>query len=817
MWVPRRIDAIECGASPLVIQGGEAFGVPFLIDALRVRHRVAWFTLPARLHDDAVGQGNALAAAINRALDAPFLHQALPYRSHLQMLRRHHQDLKPLWIVATAQRVDAPFVRELLALGTTGYRVVLDVGDADLDGIGDLMHTTISRDALRVSSDEAARIAPAGLAQYVVAELFAASDGRFTDFVSAAYRRAHLPPLQVPSPDGLMALPTDAALVEPAVAVLALQRDGAYLEALELAVLRVPETVEDLLRTAGPAYQESGLLRRLHLLLTALPEPYATRGRVLEWRLVAAAGTGQLADVVADVDAHLDSFEAPDLRARRAGSLTRSAGFLLAARALDAKRTPLTLWQYGRLHPDPEVAIGVLRESVQVAEDVGTPYDRARNAGTLAARLLHRGEFVRAGAWARWALDTFDQHHLRDGERRLVIFNDLAVARIFSGDVVGLRHGLEDARAALEATDSLTSGFFRSTLAYLEFASDRPEAALDLHRESHRRSPRTTRSRYAYQFVRALVEFGRIDEAVRIADEALELSGTDARHRRLAGLLARGMVRAIAGRDGATDDLFDVMHAADLPAEHRISAALYYLLASDGAGHHVPHGLATIMSRLDPMALKVLSGPASRFQEIWDGLARQEPGIRLEFLGGVGCRLDGARVSLPPRLAEVALALVLHPNGVTRDGLNAFLTPEGKPPYSNGSIRALITRLRGVLPVTEAPYRLAVPFVADIVEVQEHLAAGRVREAIALMRGPLVPESGAPGVEEQRADLEETLRQAALVGGDPDSLYDLAERFGHDLEVWEATVAALTPGDPRAALAMARVRRLGAEFAMRSR
>jgi tetratricopeptide (TPR) repeat protein len=815
VWLPRRLELIERAPGPVVLAGGEAYGVPFLIEALRARHRLAWAVVPARLGDDPVGQGNALAAAIDGLLAAPLLTHALPYGAHLQTLRRHAADLLPLWIALTTDDVESAFVGEVVALADAGYRILLDIGGTDPAPVAGPGRTIVGPDDLRVAPAEAPRIVPGGLDGDVVAELQRATAGRFTDLVTKANQLAQLPPLHVPSPAGRLVPAAEARLVAPAVAVQALQHEGAYVEALELAVLRAPDLVEDLLRTAGPAHQEHGLLRRLHLLLTAVPAPYATRERVLEWRLVAALAADELAAVVADVDAHLQAYDAPDLRARRAGTLPRPLGFPLAQAAVAAKRTPLTVWQYGRMHPDPVAATEILRESVLLAEDVGTPYDRVRNAGALAAKLVHRGEFTRAGAWAQWGLDVFDQYRLRDGARRLALYNDLAVARIFSGDVAGLRRGLEDVQAAVDGNLPEVAAYYRSTLAYLELATGRPEAALALLRASYAGSPRRTRSRYAYQYVRALLEGGRHEEALRVAEEAMEVSGPEIAHRRLAGQLARGMARAVAGRDGACDDLFDVMHAVDLPAEQRTSAALHYLLASDGAGHHVPGDVATMLSRLTPMALAVLSGPAERFQGVWDSLALAGPGLHLEFLGRVTCRLDGVRVALPLRLAEVALALALHPEGIGRDALNDFLTPDGHVPFSKGSIRALITRLRSHVPVSDAPYRLAVPAVTDVVEVRQRLAAGQVREAIALLRGPLLPESQAPGVEEQRARLEEELRQAALLAGDADALFDLADRFVDDLQVWEATVGALAPGDPRVALAQARVRRLERDFAAR--
>ncbi|MDA0699726.1 MAG: hypothetical protein O3A02_00750 [bacterium] len=120
----------------------------------------------------------------------------------------------------------------------------------------------------------------------------------------------------------------------------------------------------------------------------------------------------------------------------------------------------------------------------------------------------------------------------------------------------------------------------------------------------------------------------------------------------------------------------------------------------------------------------------------------------------------------------------------------------------------LVPSPAGPLPVAETPYRGSVPFPADVVEVGERLAAGRAREAIALRTGPLLPLSDAPWVIEARATLEEARRQVALLGRDPDALYELADRLVDGLELWEATAASLPSGDPRHALAHARCRRL---------
>ncbi len=808
MWLKRQLDRIVASDRPVALLGGESYGVPFLIDALRERGPLAWVTLSRRARDDVVAQGNALANALNQQLGESLLSHALPYRAHLRSLRQYRHDLQPLWIAVSGADVAPAFAGELIQLADFGYRVLLGFetdGPPEMDGLDRCLVLGVPE--LAVTREDAAMIAPAGLSTAELEAVQRETGGRFTEFLTLTHERAQLPRFPIPTPLGPVLPQRRAEAVDVPLAVLALQREGRPVDALELAVRAAPEMVEDLLRKAGPAYQDEGELPRLHLLLSSLPQPYRSLERVLEWRFLASFATNEWRTLVEEVDAHLEAFTAPELRARRAGTLPRETGFPLAEAAVQARRTPLTLWQYGRMHPDAQRAVEVLKESVRLAEQTGTPYEVARGAGVLGDRLVHLGQFQRGRSWAEYALQVFDQNGLRDGARRLTLFNNLAVARILSGDLAGLRRGLEDGQAAIEGSLPELAATFRSTLAWYEQASGRPDEALELMRATFEGSPRRFRTRFGYQLVRCLNEFGRYEEAARVAEVAAELSGDASTHAGQLGVLARGMVGAVKGDAPAIDDLLGVVIDGSLPAEQRLTAALHGLLVDPAGWHRYPPDVVEALRGLDGVALRVLSGPASLFQGVWDTLVPVRAELRLEFLGRVSCRLGGKEIGLAPRMAETALALALHPDGMTREELNAFLAPDGTAGLSPGGMRATLTRLRALLPVSEAPYRFAVAYTADILQARRHLLEKRVREAVTLLRGPLLPESEAFGVEEQRWILEEELRQAVLEAADPDALFDLADRLQDDLELWEAAVGALPPGDPRRALARARLHR----------
>ncbi len=805
-----------------MLHGGEPCGTPYVIDALRERRRLAWFALGPRQDGDPVAQANALAAALNAVAGGPLFGFGLPVRAQLDAVRHHRPDLAPLWVVATLSAPPPAWLAELGALHDEGLRVLIDVRTTEVGTALRAWATVRGPSQLAVRPAEVDAIVPRALDRAAVSELLLATGGRFGELLREAARAVRLPLPKVPGPDGPLVAVEDAHAVDASLAARALARDGDHVGALELAVLRAPELVDELLRRSGPAYQERGLLERLHLLLTALGPPYRTRERVLEWRLVAAAGTGHLADVLDEVDAHLAAFAAPELRARRAGVMLRVEGFAFASAAVEARRTPLTVWQLGRLHPDLARGAELLEESVRLAEEVGSAYDVARNAGALAARLLHLGAFGRARAWAHWALQALDRHGINDGPRRLQLVNDLAYARVLTGDLAGLERTFADGAAVLDGALPDLAGHFRSTWAAFELAVGRPEAAEARIRPAFEAAPLRTRTHHAVVLVRTLLELGREREATEVAAATFELAPSGDSYAHALAALARGMVRAVgawrageaegaAGR-AAADDLSDALFERTLQAEHRLPAALHLLLVRPELAASLPEDLGPVLRGLAPTALRVFAGPPDVFDAVIAAIEGGGPALRLEFFGGARARWHGRPVDLPPRMREVALALALHPDGIDRDALNDFLTLDGHAPFTSGGLRGLTTRLRTLLPVSDAPYRFTEAYAADVLEARRQLAAGRVREAVALARGPLLPESDASGVREAREAIEEHLRQAALSAADADVLFELAERLGDDLELWEAAAEALPGGDPRLALAKARQRRLHADY-----
>lgn len=131
-----------------------------------------------------------------------------------------------------------------------------------------------------------------------------------------------------------------------------------------------------------------------------------------------------------------------------------------------------------------------------------------------------------------------------------------------------------------------------------------------------------------------------------------------------------------------------------------------------------------------------------------------------------------------------------------------------------GSLKALLSRVRRTIPIQARPYRLESTVASDVAEVDDLLTSGHVREALELYKGPLLPESEAPGIRRARERIDEAVRQAVLHAGEADLALRLARKFPDDLELWEKAKELTAKDDPAYPLIRARVRRIRGEWGL---
>ena len=189
---------------------------------------------------------------------------------------------------------------------------------------------------------------------------------------------------------------------------------------------------------------------------------------------------------------------------------------------------------------------------------------------------------------------------------------------------------------------------------------------------------------------------------------------------------------------------------------------------------------------------------------------------RIDVLGVRGALLHhGATTTrLSARHSEIALLVASADRGLTTAELAVALSDDELPEVT---IRAELSRLRqvlGGLRLDSRPYRFAQAVDTDAGRVRADLAAGRLRQAVARYRGPILPDSQSPAIASARDDLHQLVRSHLLVGDDPDALLSFADT-GHgrdDFEVWERIARVLPTSSPRFAQVADHLERLDVEL-----
>ncbi|MPY78323.1 MAG: GAF domain-containing protein [Actinophytocola sp.] len=160
---------------------------------------------------------------------------------------------------------------------------------------------------------------------------------------------------------------------------------------------------------------------------------------------------------------------------------------------------------------------------------------------------------------------------------------------------------------------------------------------------------------------------------------------------------------------------------------------------------------------------------------------------------------DGREIPITLRHAEILTVLAMHPNGMTADRLALELYGDDGNPVT---VRAEIHRLRsqlGAEMVRTRPYRLAADIDADFLRVCAALRDGDVDAVLDAFNGPLLADSEAPAVRDERESLIALVRRAVLDSGDADALWRFWETScgADDVEVVERLCRVLPEPDPR--------------------
>lgn len=216
--------------------------------------------------------------------------------------------------------------------------------------------------------------------------------------------------------------------------------------------------------------------------------------------------------------------------------------------------------------------------------------------------------------------------------------------------------------------------------------------------------------------------------------------------------------------------------------------------------------LVEMTPQLTKAGLRLLAGRSSQQLATAQGLSP----LKLFTLGKAEVYYRGELRPVRRRSLELLTLLLSRPGGYGAEALSEGLYGSDPRP----ALRVELHRLRQELNVEikSRPYRVVTPVWADLNELGKLLEQGRVRDAVALYRGPLLPSSEAPGVTELRGWLEAEVRAAVLATGDVEAVWELAQIMPFDLELWEELSRHLAEGDPRRSVAAGKSARVRLEL-----
>lgn len=752
---------------------------------------------------------SALADAVNRALEANFLLHSFPFSYHVEILKKRLPHIGLLTIVCSNADYSPLFRDSLLELAVAGAKTIF-VTDNAAAALRTGLH--LRQDELALTPEEAEAVAKPYLGGTETYLLWRSSGGAYLTFMSSVCRLRNVPLPLVPSPQGQLTTLTKEALVAPTELIELLRKLGRYIEAFELAVANAPEWIAEFISEAGQSFVDQGLQKRLYLLLESLDEKYLDDERVLEWRFLAAFDQGEYHRLLPNIEAYLKTHEAPELRARYAGIVRDfDQAFLHANRAVAAKKTPLTLSQLARVHPDSEAACKILRESLKLAESQGKPYDITRSAMFLAEILAYRGQFGEADSWGKWALQTFDGAELKDGSRRLGLLKQYADTQTLMGRTDGWLDTLTEAELASRVLKHDGGTSVCAALVNLKIVLGQFEEAEYLATENLATGIRQRVAELTVQLVRILLEQGRVAEALSSAQHAFALTSEENEFYWLPASLALGMAYTFSEPEMARSHLTKVLTASDIEATYRITAALYLLKIEAITFGELDGEVQKILQALTPSAFRLLCGPEDAFSGVRNMLYLPSAvPLQIKVLGQRAVELNGQPLRLTDQALDVLVILALHPEGLSAEALHDQLYSEGKKLLA---LRAAVSRLRSVMPISVYPelYRITVPFEFDVHECGKAIASADILTALNLYRGALLEKSNAPGIVEARGWLEERVKQSALHVGSAEALMPLAEKLRDDLELWQAVHTVLPAGDARLPFVRAHLQRIRQE------
>ena len=820
MW-PQRLHAkIRRQSGHVILWGPPEFGAQVVINGLVVRNApIVRLSLPSVADTSGVLYGNLLSDAVDEAFGFRLFGYGMPFKYGLSILSAQahflgkfviaasgHSDV-PEEVVAPLMAMDAQRVRCIVATHSIPRPSI--VGNANV-------YTT---EELALTSPEALAVGRDLIKPSEITSLWEAASGAYLSFVSSVNRKSESPPYHLVSNPA--SVPESAA---PHVVSLFV-RQGRWIEALGVAVHHDERQSIELFRQSAQLLLEQGLHDVLWQRIEPVPqESFEVDDEVYFLYFSVAMAVNQHKNLSKRVREYLEHRDAPDLRARWAVAFPTRNSLKEATKAFQSKRNVNTVRALAfvkTLANQTHEAVGLLREAMEMA----MVSDDQRQVSVLALDVSHAetfgGHYVSAKRWAQWGLDRMMKRQVGDELLRLSLVNQVGYLALLTDEIGVAEEKLDSVVLSDELLGVPMMEALFSTQGDVAFVKGNIVKALEYYQVYYENLGIASAGFGALDVVKAFARVEDVERAAKVFREAEAVLGSGTSDGSTIGALAiaRGHILLCEGR--VSEGIECYLHVVNdgpteaspfLRSQAVISAACAYVRqgnttrAASFLEHHRAEWEELGLSGW--LLFTILPTEAMKLRNLIMGEAL---GGDLRFLGQRKMFIGGLPRRISLRNAELAALLAMRPDGYRTEELLLDLYGDaGK----EGNLKALISRLRKSLPILAQPYRLEDSVASDVAQLERLLAAGDLAQALELYKGPLLPESEAPGIVNARERIDEGLRQAVMASGEPELTIRLARKFPDDLELWETAKDVTPKDDPAYPLIQARVRRIRSEWGL---